>query len=186
MVLSNLDRELLNDCLAGNDEAWRGFCDRFMGLIVHSVGHVAQAFRIRLDDATRDDMVAEVFLALLDKDFAVLRRFRGDSSLASYLAVVSRRITMRRLAQRKLRGSGTSIDSISSDRPGSPLADSGELLDWNAPETFRGLSEEEAAAVRMFHLEGKSYREIGMHLGLAENSIGPFLSRARDKLRRRA
>jgi RNA polymerase sigma-70 factor (ECF subfamily) len=36
----------------------------------------------------------------------------------------------------------------------------------------------------MFHLQGKSYREISSHIGMPENSVGPFLSRARDKLKR--
>lgn len=45
------------------------------------------------------------------------------------------------------------------------------------------LSEEEATAVRMFHLEGKSYREISLQMGISENSIGPYLTRARAKMR---
>jgi RNA polymerase sigma-70 factor (ECF subfamily) len=47
-----------------------------------------------------------------------------------------------------------------------------------------GLQETEALVVRMFHLEGKSYQEISTTVGMPENSIGPILSRARDKLRR--
>ena len=49
-----------------------------------------------------------------------------------------------------------------------------------------GLGRQEADVVRMFHLEGKSYREISQVLGIAENSIGPTLHRARHKLRRQA
>jgi RNA polymerase sigma-70 factor (ECF subfamily) len=48
------------------------------------------------------------------------------------------------------------------------------------------LSDNEAAAVRMFHLEGKSYLEIGHHIGMPENSVGPMLSRARAKIRDRS
>jgi RNA polymerase sigma-70 factor (ECF subfamily) len=44
----------------------------------------------------------------------------------------------------------------------------------------------EAAVVRMYHLEGKSYQEISNTVGMPENSVGPMLSRARAKLRRRA
>ena len=47
-----------------------------------------------------------------------------------------------------------------------------------------GLQGTEALVVRMFHLEGKSYQEISTLVGMPENSIGPILSRARDKLRR--
>ena len=49
-----------------------------------------------------------------------------------------------------------------------------------------GLQGTEALVVRMFHLEGKSYQEISTIVGMPENSIGPILSRARDKLRRAA
>ena len=44
----------------------------------------------------------------------------------------------------------------------------------------------EAAVVRMYHLEGKTYQEISRTVGMPENSVGPMLSRARAKLRRRA
>ena len=46
-----------------------------------------------------------------------------------------------------------------------------------------GLVETEAMVVKLFHLEGRSYREISAGLGVPENSIGPTLSRAREKLR---
>jgi RNA polymerase sigma-70 factor (ECF subfamily) len=46
------------------------------------------------------------------------------------------------------------------------------------------LSGAEADVVRLYHLEGKSYREISSAVGMSENSIGPTLSRARDKMRR--
>jgi RNA polymerase sigma-70 factor (ECF subfamily) len=45
------------------------------------------------------------------------------------------------------------------------------------------LDENEATVVRMYHLEGKSYQEISRSTGLATNSVGPMLSRARTKLR---
>jgi RNA polymerase sigma-70 factor, ECF subfamily len=184
VALSNLDRELLRDCLEGNEEAWKGFCDRFIGLIVHTVHHVATSFRIRLDDSKRDDLVSEVFVTLLDKDFAALRRFRGESSLGSYLVVIARRTVTKRVLQWKLRGSDGSIDDLKHE----PMARDGmeelHAIDWNEPNAFRGLSDDEASAIRLFHLEGKSYREISSHLGMEENSIGPFLSRARKKLRR--
>ena len=47
-----------------------------------------------------------------------------------------------------------------------------------------GLQGTEAQVVRLFHLEGKTYREISSVVGMPENSIGPILSRARNKLRR--
>jgi RNA polymerase sigma-70 factor (ECF subfamily) len=45
------------------------------------------------------------------------------------------------------------------------------------------LDGQEATIVRMYHLEGKSYQEISTATGIAENSVGPTLSRARQKMR---
>ncbi len=46
-----------------------------------------------------------------------------------------------------------------------------------------GLEEKEAQVVRLFHLDGKSYREISLELGIPVNTIGSALSRARAKMR---
>jgi RNA polymerase sigma-70 factor (ECF subfamily) len=45
------------------------------------------------------------------------------------------------------------------------------------------LDQSEAAVVRMYHLEGKTYQEISGATGMPPNSVGPMLSRARAKLR---
>ena len=51
---------------------------------------------------------------------------------------------------------------------------------------LEGLATKEAAIVRMYHMEGKSYQEISAATGIPANSIGPTLNRAREKLKRRA
>ena len=48
---------------------------------------------------------------------------------------------------------------------------------------MKELNGPEADVVRLYHLEGKSYREISDTVGMPENSIGPTLSRARAKMR---
>ena len=45
------------------------------------------------------------------------------------------------------------------------------------------LDGNEREVVRLFHLEGRSYQEISGMTGVPENSIGPTLSRARQRLR---
>ena len=75
--------------------------DRFMGLVVHVINHTAQARSIRLSTADQDDLAADVFLAIIQDDFTILRHFRGDSSLATYLTVIARRVVVRELLRRK-------------------------------------------------------------------------------------
>ena len=102
MAFSDIDRQLLQRCLARQPRAWEDFVDRFIGLIVHVVNHTGQARSIAIGQQDREDLAAEVFTALLADDYAVLRRFRGQSSLATYLTVVARRVVVRELLKRKI------------------------------------------------------------------------------------
>lgn len=184
VALSNLDRELLRDCLAKSPDAWENLSDRFLGLVIHIVNHAAISRNVSLSQELRDDLVADVCLSWFDKDFAVLRRFRGKSSLATYLAVVSRRVVLRRMSQLRLPQSQLSLEGLNSE-PVARETNSYTRDDFEQLEaSLEKLSENEAQAVRMFHLEGKSYSEIGSHIGMAENSVGPFLTKAREKIRR--
>lgn len=163
-----------------------------MGLVVHVVNHSAQARSIRLSSQDRDDLCAEVFLAIVRDDFALLRRFRGQSSLATYLTVVSRRIVVRHLIDHKgparlqdMADVAAGNSAAGGNGSGSSANIEALLADRDEVERLlERLEPQEAEAIRMYHLEGKSYAEIAAALGLAENSVGPTLSRARDKIRR--
>ncbi len=187
MALSEIDRNLLDRCLNHKPRAWEDFVDRFMGLVVHVVNHTARARSIRLTAADREDLCAEVFLATIKDDFAVLRNFRGKSSLATYLTVVARRIAVRELLARM---TTARLGEAAPTSAGAEIADphpsdEERLEDHEEVERLlRGLQGTEAQVVRMYHLEGKSYRQISEAVGMPENSIGPILSRARNRMRR--
>ncbi|MCA9238161.1 MAG: sigma-70 family RNA polymerase sigma factor, partial [Planctomycetales bacterium] len=87
---------MLERCLARKDRAWEDFVDRFSGLVVHVVNHTARSRSVVLTAADREDLVSEVFLAIIQDNLAILRRFRGQSSLATYLTVISRRVVVRK------------------------------------------------------------------------------------------
>ena len=201
MVLSDVDRDLLARCLAGVEGAWEAFVDRYLPLISHVVSSVARSRLGGLPEEVRDDVVADIFLELVDRDFAVLRRFRGQSSLGTYLVVVSRRIAVRRLAKMRRVPKAATPTSLQTGPAvlggleaaaiaGSNSApNGGSQAEWhieNAEEVQNLLAHlpgDEATAIRMFHLEHRSYSDIGTFFGIPENSVGPLLSRARDRLR---
>ncbi|MGA2616507.1 MAG: sigma-70 family RNA polymerase sigma factor [Thermoguttaceae bacterium] len=187
MALSEIDRNLLDRCLQNKSRAWEDFVDRFMGLVYHVIRHTAQARSVRLTAEDRDDLCGEVFLAVIRNDFAVLRHFRGQSSLATYLTVVARRIVVHELLQRRpiARLAEATAEHPAAAVPDPHAAVEQRLIDQEqVGRLLGGLQGTEAQVVRMFHLEGKSYQEISSAVGMPENSIGPILSRARDKLRR--
>jgi RNA polymerase sigma-70 factor, ECF subfamily len=182
--LSEIDKTLLERCLQRRPRAWEDFVDRFMGLVIHLVNHTAQARSIRISPADRDDLCAEVFLAILQNDFGLLRNFRSQCSLATYLTVVARRIVVREL----LRSQPPAVlNEAVASQEAVDVQQAVEQRLGNQEEVARllgGLQGTEAEVVRLFHLEGKTYHEISDRVGMPENSIGPILSRARNKMRR--
>lgn len=185
MALSEIDRSLLDRCLARAPRAWEDFVDRFMGLVVHVINHSAQCRSIRLTPQDREDLCADVFLAIVRDDFAVLRHFRGQSSLATYLTVIARRVVVRELLRRAtVNGSGSLPISAANIVGGDGAKTEQRVSDREEVERLLGkLDGHEATIVRMYHLEGKTYQEISTATGVAENSVGPTLSRARQKMR---
>ena len=69
MALSEIDRNLLQRCLARKPRAWEDFVDRFTGLVVHVVNHSAQSRSLRLAAEDREDLIAQVDVALVDGTF---------------------------------------------------------------------------------------------------------------------
>ena len=183
MALSEIDRKLLDRCLARKPRCWEDFVDRYMGLVVHVINHTAQCRSMRLSAEDREDLTAEVFLEIIKDNFAVLRHFRAQSSLATYLTVIVRRIVVRSLQNQR---SGTTLanvaEAVDPDQPVEERISNREEIE----KLLNKLEGSEAEAVRMYHLEGKTYREIGRSVGMPENSVGPMLSRARNRLRHQA
>jgi RNA polymerase sigma-70 factor (ECF subfamily) len=177
VALSEFDRELLEHCLAAKPRAWEDFVDRFLGLVIHVINHSAQSRGIRLTPQDVEDLSADVFLAIVVNEFAVLRRFKGESSLATYLTVIARRVVVRELLKRRP-GEELHEETATQSSAEQRFIDREEV-----ERLLEGLEGSEAEVIRLYHLEGKSYHEISQALGLAENSIGPTLSRARGKLR---
>lgn len=186
MALSEIDRKLLDRCLDRKPRSWEDFVDRFMGLVVHVINHSSQARSIRLTPEDREDLCAEVFLTIVKSDFAVLRRFQGKSNLATYLTVIARRVVVKHLLEHKSAAKlqiATVPPSEVQDSTADGLEDRVSDLD-EVEKLLDDLDGFEAQVVRLYHIEGKTYREISTATGMPENSVGPTLSRAREKMRR--
>ena len=121
-------------------------------------------------------------MAIVANDFGVLRRFRRNCSLATYLTVIARRVIVRRLfsIERSLPGHAAGLELTASGEEGPPRRMENQE---EVQKLLTRLDPQEASVVRMYHLEGKSYAEISQAVGMTENSIGPMLSRAREKMR---
>ncbi|MEZ5944540.1 MAG: sigma factor [Planctomycetaceae bacterium] len=101
MALTETDRQLISQCLAREPGAWEGLVDRFLGVFIHVIQHTAHAHSVAVRPADVEDLCSEIFVTLMANNFAVLRHFRGNSALATYLTVIARRIVVHSLSRRR-------------------------------------------------------------------------------------
>jgi RNA polymerase sigma-70 factor (ECF subfamily) len=184
VALTTVDRALLQRCLNRQSGAWNDFVDRFLGLIYHSIHHTAHLRSVELRPEDTEDIAAEVLLKIIANDFALLKQFKGQCSLATYLVVVSRRICVHELARRAAASDvqPQKKDVAEADVAGPPRGDGLEHLE-EVQKLLSRLPAKERKVVRLYYLEGRSYEEISTELNIPVNTIGPILSRARQKLR---
>lgn len=185
MPLTDLDRKLLSDLLAGQSGSWKQFVDRFSGLILQVIRQTAHAHSLKLNEDDLEDLCAETFAELLVRDMAALRHFRGRASLATYLGVIARRVVVRKLTEHRfLKALGhvnahqAAVDFASSDAPASRQAEQKEQVE----HLFSKLPTESSSLLRWIYLEGLSYAEAARRLGRPLNSIGPLLARIRQSV----
>ena len=188
VALTEIDRGLLQRCLASEPGAWKDFVDRFLGLLMHVVHHTAHSRSVPLKPEDVDDLCAEVFLTILADDYAVLRQFRGEASLAPYLTVVARRVVVREMSQRRMAEAMGHVAAHASSiqQAQAETGDSQRVEHSDEVESMlSNLSDQDARLLREYHMQGRSYAEIASTMGVPENSVGPMLSRARAQARER-
>lgn len=184
MALTDKDRLLLERCLQHKPGAWNDFVDRFLGAIYHVI-HVTSHLRSTpLSPEDVEDMAAEILLQIVAQDYRVLREFRRQSSLFTYLTVIARRICVNELAKRQRPDTARGGDKTAPEPEARPKAGAAGLESLEeVARLLRQLPARERNVVRMFYLEGRTYEEISTELNIPVNSIGPILARARRQLR---
>jgi RNA polymerase sigma-70 factor (ECF subfamily) len=187
--LTPLDRTLLQRCLNHEPAAWQDFVDRFVGMIYSIVHHTAHQFGTLLSPEDTEDVAAEILLQIVANDYAVLQQFRGQSTLATYLTVIARRICIHELNRRNSRVvavRGVDRQPVRAEAEATPRAEVALESVEQVQQMLGKLPAKERRVVRLYYLEGRSYEEISAELNIPVNSIGPILSRARKKLRQDA
>lgn len=185
MALPADDGKLIQRCLAHQPGAWNDFVDRYLGLIYRIIHHTAHLRGATLRPEDVEDLAADVLLQLVADNYAALRRFQGRSSLSTYLTVIGRRAAIRLMAEKF--GTGSVIKSVPADKVPEPADhDDGHQQNQSLEQVHELLSRLPRGVrevVRMYYLEGRSYEDISAQMGIPVNSIGPLLSRARQRLR---
>ncbi len=185
------DLELLRRCADGDDAAWSDFLRRYGAFLDYMVRRALASGGRLPGPAEVADVRDDVLAWLLEHDGRVLRTYRGESKLTSWIGVVVGR-RARRVARR---GAGLAHRTVSLD------ALTAEATSHLAVETRAGPSPREAAIARLGEAveklsdrdralirgafyERRSYEELAAELGVRTDSIGQLLFRAKQRLRK--
>jgi RNA polymerase sigma-70 factor, ECF subfamily len=180
------DLVLVRRLLARDEAAWREFVSQYRNLILHRIHAVAREVNVTIDLAeVVEEICADVFALLLSRNMDSLRQFSGRSRLSTWLAVVVRRTALRYFSR-------------NGRRPGQP--DTAEFDQIPLPEfpstvalherreqlhaALTQLSDNDQRILALYYEQQHSYAQIGEAFGISENSVGPRLNRARQRLRR--
>ena len=143
-----------------------------------------------LSRADADDICAEVFASLLANDLSSLRRFEGRSTLATWLAVIARRVCLKQLSRAAMsHGSAYCVNEDVGDAQPVKGADAlQQLIQAEDRDRLRAkincLQHADREILNLFYTEGLGYTEISRRLGISVNTVGPKLHRAQTRLRK--
>lgn len=172
------DAELVQQIIAGNDNAFRYLVANHQRLVLHIVGRIVK------QQQDVEDICQEVFMKVYRK----IKKFRGESRLSTWIATIAY---------------NTSITHLrSKGRKQEVLVDENVQPEWANTDDWlvqRKVEKEEAKIIllqlieklpvqyrtvlTLFHLEEFSYKEVEEITGMPEGTIKSYLSRARKLLK---
>lgn len=174
------DAELIERCLRKDGPAWEEILRRFR----RRVFHIAYKFTGKHDEA--EDLTQEIFL----KVFRRLDKFRQDADFSTWLSSVARHYCIDNYRARKREREVLVEDLLAFDHaPASSGNPHRALEDRDARSLVRrGLEQlppklREAVVLR--DLQGLTYQEMAVRLGLPEGTVKSRINRGREELTRR-
>ena len=177
------DSELVKRCIRREPGAWVEFVDRFKGTVQALARRYLKLNGHLPDEPELEDIVQEVFLAVIRRDFRLLRNYDATYTVKTYLGVITRTEVHRLLRRRRplvgteeeLEGAGPTAPS-SSD--GAADAEEKEVLLRALDE----LPQRDAEILKLRFLREMDYRAIASALNIPETSVGQTLFRAKQRL----
>lgn len=166
--------------LAMDPDAW----ERFLALHgPFALGLATERLRrAGFGEGEAEEVVQEVWIVLLKGAARGLPEGRGPP-LRAYLAAMvlnACRMWLRSGGRRSARELAYGLSSRASEVPDEPLLRAEETARLNA--ALARLSREDQLLLRWAYWEGLGYAAIGRLLGVSPDSVGPRLSRARQRL----
>ena len=176
------ERDLIERCIAGREEAWSELLETYDPSIRHLARLALRSLSRPADDAEVEEVRSGVLERLLADGSRVLRSFRWQCSFESWLRVIVRTVCVRAVRRKKL-------DPRDVPAPAAAEAPLERLLSNEraraVKEALDALPDRERRVLTLFFIDGRSYPEIAAELGLPMGTVATVLARTREKLRAR-
>ncbi len=183
MVAGRDDAELVKRCIRREPGAWVEFVDRFKGTVQALARRYLKLSGHLPDEPEIEDIVQDVFLAIIRRDFRLLRNYDSTYTVKTYLGVIAR-TEVHRLLRRKRPIVGTEEEieqagpAVPSSSDGAADAEEKEVL----LRALEDLPKRDAEILKLRFLREMDYRAIASALNIPETSVGQTLFRAKQRL----
>lgn len=176
------DLELVERCIRREPGAWVEFVDRFKGTVKALARRYLKLHGQLPDDGELEDIVQEVFVAVIRREFRLLRNYDPTYTFKTYLGVITRTEVHRALRKKRPLLSGPEdLDRVAPDEAvtdGVAAAEEVETL----LRALDALPARDAEILRLRFLREMDYRAIASRLQIPEASVGQTLYRAKQRL----
>jgi RNA polymerase sigma-70 factor (ECF subfamily) len=174
------DAELIDRCIAGDQQAWETFIRRYHSRVFNVAYHMTQ------DRERASDLAQEAFIQILKS----LDRFRGEASLSTWIHGLTMRVCLHHM-RRERRRQFESWEEMAPHRPepeggeGRPLeALSRKEVQQHVHEAVTQLPLKFRAVMVLHALEGMTYEETAAALKLPVNTVKTRVHRAKARLKK--
>ena len=188
---------LVRACADGDRDSWVVFVDRYGPLIASLSRRMLYRRTGRAADADVDEISAEVFAALLKGDCRLLRRYRPEFRVTTYLGVICRTEVgkyLRKGGRRPARGpvggvgdpGGEEVAQRADPAAESPLdaltRKEREVAIASLLPTLSRLPPRDRLLLTLKYVDGLDYAGIALVLRVGRESVGQLLHRAKARL----
>ncbi len=177
------DTELVKRCIRREPGAWVEFVDRFKGTVQALARRYLKLNGHLPDEPELEDIVQDVFLAVIRRDFRLLRNYDSTYTVKTYLGVITRTEVHRLLRRRRpMVGTDEELEkagpAVPSSSDGAADAEEKEVL----LRALEELPQRDGEILKLRFLREMDYRAIASALNIPETSVGQTLFRAKQRL----
>jgi len=185
------ERTLVGRCIAGEADGWRELMKKYGALVAHAVRNTFLRVLKQADASLVDDAIQAVWLSLCADGCRRLRGFESKAALSTWLTVLSTRRALDYIRSEMRKGSMRHVHLDDEDRDivkelQMPETEEQYSLDevFGLYEAMDRLPSADKLILKMYYLDGLSYRSIADVLKVAPNTVSSYILRARDKLKK--